>query len=260
MRWCRIRLDGRATYALIEGAEVVEVEGSPFTEYQLTARRHPLSEIRLLLPVEPKCMYAMGANFASHVDWVGGSHGVEVSLPDDVQVGHRSPAALIGPDESIVIPPDAPGPLEAEGELVVVIGRPGRAIPREDAPGHVLGYTLGNDLGDRGWQKTDRTNWRWKNSDTFKPLGPAIAMDIDPLEQEIVVRVNGEVASRYETEGMVFDVATIISRLSQYVTLGAGDLIWLGSGAATQPSLRPGDVVSVECVSIGVLRNTVSIP
>jgi 2-keto-4-pentenoate hydratase/2-oxohepta-3-ene-1,7-dioic acid hydratase in catechol pathway len=201
----------------------------------------------------------MGGNFRAHVDWVGGSHGVKISLPDDVQVGHRSPGALIGPGEAIVIPPDAPGPLEAEGELVAVIGRSGKAIRREDAPGHVLGYTLGNDLGDRGWQKTDRTNWRWKNSDTFKPLGPAIATGIDPLGQEILVRVNGQVASRYETAAMVFDVATIISNLSRYVTLSAGDLIWLGSGATTQPLLRPGDVVSVECESIGVLRNTVTV-
>jgi len=259
VKWCRIRLDGRSTYAVIEGDEAVEVEGSPFTENRLTARRHSVSEIQFLLPVVPICMYAMGGNFKPHVDWVSESHGVKVDLPDDVQVGNRSPAALIGPGEAIVIPPDAPGPLEAEGELVAVIGRPGKAIRREDAAGHVLGYTLGNDLGDRGWQKTDRTNWRWKNSDTFKPLGPAIATEIDPLEQEIVVRVNGDVASRYETEAMVFDVATIISRLSQYVTLGAGDLIWLGSGAATQPSLRAGDMVSIECESIGVLRNTVSV-
>jgi 2-keto-4-pentenoate hydratase/2-oxohepta-3-ene-1,7-dioic acid hydratase in catechol pathway len=258
VRWCRISLDGRSAYAVLEGDEAVEVEGSP-TEHRLTTRRHPVSEIQFLLPVAPRCMYAMGGNFRAHVDWVGGSHGVKISLPDDVQVGHRSPGALIGPGEAIVIPPDAPGPLEAEGELVAVIGRSGKAIRREDAPGHVLGYTLGNDLGDRGWQKTDRTNWRWKNSDTFKPLGPAIATGIDPLGQEILVRVNGQVASRYETAAMVFDVATIISNLSRYVTLSAGDLIWLGSGATTQPLLRPGDVVSVECESIGVLRNTVTV-
>lgn len=259
MKWCRIRLDDRSAYALIDGDEVVEVEGSPFTEHRLTKRRHLVRKVQFLLPIRPSCMYAMGANFKAHLDWVADRHGVTVSVMDEVQVGHRSPAALIGPDESIVVPTDAPGPLEAEGELVAVIGRAGKAIRREDALGHVLGYTLGNDLSDRGWQKTDRTNWRWKNSDTFKPLGPAIATGIDPLDQRIVVRVNDEVVSRYETAAMVFDVATIVSRLSRYVTLNAGDLIWLGCGAATEPALRPGAVVSVECESIGVLTNTVRI-
>jgi 2-keto-4-pentenoate hydratase/2-oxohepta-3-ene-1,7-dioic acid hydratase in catechol pathway len=257
MKWCRIRLADRSAYALIEGDEVVEVEGSPLSDFRRTEHVHDSNDVQFLLPVVPRCMYAMGANFKAHVDWVAGHHDVKVSVPVEPQLGHRSPAALIGPEDSIVIPPDAPGPLEAEGELVAVIGRPGKGIRPQDVADHVLGYTLGNDLSERGWQKTDRTNWRWKNSDTFKPLGPVIATDMNPLDQTVVVRVNGEIMSSYETANMVFDVRTIVSRLSRYVSLGAGDLIWLGSGAASEPPLHPGDVVAVECTSIGILQNTV---
>jgi 2-keto-4-pentenoate hydratase/2-oxohepta-3-ene-1,7-dioic acid hydratase in catechol pathway len=201
----------------------------------------------------------MGANFQAHADWVSGHHDLKVSVPRDPQFGHRSPTALIGPDEPILLPPDAPGPVEAEGELVAVIGRPGKSILPEDVADHILGYTLGNDLSERGWQKTDRTNWRWKNSDTFKPLGPAIATEIDPLDQTILVSVNGNVVSGYDTSAMTFDVQTIVSTLSRYVSLGAGDLVWLGSGAATEPSVKPGDIVTVACKSIGVLRNKVQV-
>jgi 2-keto-4-pentenoate hydratase/2-oxohepta-3-ene-1,7-dioic acid hydratase in catechol pathway len=100
-----------------------------------------------------------------------------------------------------VIPADSPGPVEYEGELVAVIGRKARNVPEEKALDCVRGYTLGNDVSERSWQKTDRTLWRAKSADTFKPMGPRIVSGIDPMNQVIEVRVNGRTVSSYNTSG-----------------------------------------------------------
>jgi 2-keto-4-pentenoate hydratase/2-oxohepta-3-ene-1,7-dioic acid hydratase in catechol pathway len=178
-------------------------------------------------------------------------------VPEQADIGYRSAAALVGSGADIVIPRDSPGPVEYEGELVAVIGRKARDLSEKDALGCVAGYTLGNDVSERGWQRSDRTLWRAKSSDTFKPMGPWIVDGIDPMAQVIEVRVNGKTASRYETKGMIFSVAHYIARMSRYVTLHPGDVIWMGCDGATLPALRPGDLVEVVNDAIGVLANPV---
>jgi 2-keto-4-pentenoate hydratase/2-oxohepta-3-ene-1,7-dioic acid hydratase in catechol pathway len=156
-----------------------------------------------------------------------------------------------------VIPADSPGPVEYEGELVAVIGRKARNVPEEKALDCVRGYTLGNDVSERSWQKTDRTLWRAKSADTFKPMGPRIVSGIDPMNQVIEVRVNGRTVSSYNTSGMIFSVAQYISRMSRYVTLYPDDVIWFGCDGATEPALKSGDLVEVVNDKIGVLANRV---
>jgi len=156
-----------------------------------------------------------------------------------------------------VIPADSPGPVQFEGELVAVIGKTARHLSEADALNCVLGYTLGNDLSERTWQKQDRTLWRAKNCDTFKPLGPFIATGLDPMNLIISVRVNGQEASRYSTSKMLFSAQHFIARITQYMTLHPGDMIWLGTDEATEPDLKNGDVVEICNDQIGVLRNPV---
>jgi len=156
-----------------------------------------------------------------------------------------------------VIPADSPGPVEYEGELVAVIGRKARNVSEEDALDCVRGYTLGNDVSERSWQKSDRTLWRAKSADTFKPMGPRIVSGIDPMNQVIEVRVNGRTVSSYNTRGMIFSVARYISRMSRYVTLYPDDVIWFGCDGPTEPALKDGDWVEVVNEAIGVLANRV---
>jgi len=121
----------------------------------------------------------------------------------------------------------------------------------------VLGYTLGNDVSERTWQKSDRTLWRAKNSDTFKPMGPCMVSGIDPMAQTIEVRINGKTVSAYQTKDMIFGVAHYIARMSSYLTLHPGDVIWFGCDGATVPALQHGDRVEVVNETIGVLANRV---
>ena len=151
----------------------------------------------------------------------------------------------------------AAGPIDYEGELVAVIGRKTRNATEKNALDCVAGYTLGNDVSARGWQKSDRTLWRAKNCDSFKPMGPAIVSGIDPMAQQIDVRVNGMTVSSYSTSGMIFGVAHYIATMSRYLTLHPGDVIWFGCDGATLPALQPGDLVEVVNEHIGVLANRV---
>jgi 2-keto-4-pentenoate hydratase/2-oxohepta-3-ene-1,7-dioic acid hydratase in catechol pathway len=112
-------------------------------------------------------------------------------------------------------------------------------------------------VSERTWQRSDRTLWRAKNSDTFKPMGPRIVPGIDPMNLVIEVRINGKTVSSYNTKGMIFGVAHFISRMSQYLTLHPNDVIWFGCDGATEPALQPGDVVEVVNEAIGVLANRV---
>jgi len=202
--------------------------------------------------------YAAGLNFRAHIDWANAHHGGSYKVPMQADIGYRSRNALILSGEDIVIPKDAPGPVEFEGELVALIGKKAKNLTEKNALECVAGYTLGNDVSERSWQKSDRTLWRAKNSDTFKPMGPYIVDGIDPMAQIIEVRVNGKTASSYSTAGMIFSVAQYLSRMSQYLTLHPGDVVWFGCDGPTLPALKPGDLVEVACDSIGVLSNQVT--
>ena len=201
--------------------------------------------------------YAAGLNFRAHIDWANREHGGTYKVPAQADIGYRSNNALICTGEDIVIPKDSTGSVEFEGELVALIGNRIKNVSEKEALKHVAGYTLGNDVSERSWQKSDRTLWRAKNSDTFKPMGPAIVDGIDPMAQQIDVRINGKVVSSYNTSGMIFGVAHYISRMSRYLTLHPGDVIWFGCDGATLPALKDGDLVEVTNDAIGVLANRV---
>lgn len=207
-------------------------------------------------PVIPRNFYAAGLNYLAHIEWANG-RGASHEVPQQPDIGYRAASALVGSGDDIVIPADSPGPLEYEGELVAVIGRKARNVSEEEALACVRGYTLGNDISERSWQKSDRTLWRAKSADTFKPMGPRIVSGIDPMNQVIEVRVNGRSVSRYNTKGMIFGVARYISRMSRYVTLHPDDVIWFGCDGPTEPALKDGDLVEVVNEAIGVLANRV---
>ena len=247
MKWGRMELEGHAIDVRLEGNEVVAHGG----------RRFPLAGAKLLPPVVPSNFYAAGLNYRAHIEWANSHLGTSYKAPTQADIGYRSNNALVGSGAEIVIPADSTGPVEYEGELVAVIGKRARNLSEKDALGCVAGYTLGNDVSERTWQKSDRTLWRAKNSDTFKPMGPWIADGLDPMDQVIEVRINGRTVSSYNTSGMIFGVAHFLSRMSRYMTLHPGDVVWFACDGATLPALQEGDLVEVENAAIGVLSNRV---
>jgi len=257
MKFGRFEDHGKMFYGIVEGDAVHELAGSPFDNDLKTGRRHSLAALKTLVPCMPYNFYCAGLNYAAHIEWANKRTGGNRKLPEKADVGYRSPNALIAVREAIVIPADSPGPVQFEGELVAVIGKKARNLSEADALSCVLGYTLGNDLSERTWQKEDRTLWRAKNCDAFKPMGPFIVSGLDPMNLTISVRVNGKTASEYSTSKMLFSAQHYISQISRYMTLHPGDVVWLGTDGATEPDLKDGDVVEICNDQIGVLRNPV---
>ena len=256
MRWLRYEADSREHYGIIEGNEVVEVTGDPFAGYQTTRIKRKLNDVKFLVPVVPKTFYAAGLNYPEHVTEAAKKLGREPELPKEADIGYRANNALIAHGETIVIPHDAGELVQYEAELVAVIGTKAKHLSERDALSCVLGWTIGNDMSERTWQRQDRTLWRAKNSDTFKPMGPWIETDFDLDKAMTIVRVNNEEADKFRTNNMVHGVAKFISRMSQYLTLYPGDVVWMGTEGAPA-NLKHGDVCEIEITGIGTLRNPV---
>ncbi len=256
MKWCRFQKNDAPSYGIIEGDEVIAVSGSPFEEYQRTNDRYPLGSVKLLVPVIPPTLYAAGLNYREHVIEQAEKRGVKPEFPPEADVGYRANNALVADGEAIVIPRDATELVQYEGELVAVIGKRCKNVSEAEALDYVFGYTIGNDVSERTWQRGDRTLWRGKNTDTFKPMGPWIVTGLDPAELEVMVRLNGREVAHYRVSDAIFSVPTFISRMSKYLTLYPGDVLWMGTDGAPE-NMKHGDVVEVEIPGIGVLRNPV---
>lgn len=256
MRWARARHEGSITYGVIEDEKFRPIQGSPFDEWSFTGAAAPWADIKLEVPVIPPTFYACGLNYAAHVRKYAELAGREPVLPAKPDPGYRANNALIAHNETIVIPHDAGPRVQYEGELVVVIGKKVKHLTEENALSAVFGYTIGNDVSERDWQQSDRTFWRSKNSDTFKPMGPWIETDIDLATMMTRVRVNGEETLAFQTRDMIFGIETFLATLTRNCTLYPGDMIWMGTDGAS-PNLKHGDVVEVELDGIGVLRNPI---
>ncbi|MBW8270104.1 fumarylacetoacetate hydrolase family protein [Caldovatus aquaticus] len=254
MRWIRYSAEGRTGYGILEGDRIREVRGDPFEGYEPTGRVRALDAVKIEVPVIPRTFYCAGLNYVGHIREQAAKRGEAPSIPTRPDIGYRAANALIAHGEDVIIPRDASEKVHYEGELVVVIGRKAKHLSRAEALSCVLGYTIGNDVSERTWQRSDRTLWRAKNTDTFKPMGPWIETDLDLEAAETIVRLNGEITARFETNRMLFGIATFLSAMTRYLTLWPGDIVWMGTDG-TSPDLRHGDVVEVEITGIGTLRN-----
>jgi 2-keto-4-pentenoate hydratase/2-oxohepta-3-ene-1,7-dioic acid hydratase in catechol pathway len=245
--------NGLTAHGVIEGNDVTRIEGDVFGDHTRTAERVPLADVRLLAPVMPRKILAAAVNYQSHVT-TAGSVTKSDEAPPEPQLFLKPSSSVIGPEDAIRLPPVRR--VDAEGELVAVIGRECRGVSAEEALGYVLGYTCGNDVSARHWQRDDLQWWRAKGSDTFSPIGPVIATGLDPADLRLITRVNGEEKQAASTKDLIQTVAQLISFASQSMTLEPGDLIFTGTPGET-PVIKDGDTVEVEIEGIGVLRNTV---
>jgi 2-keto-4-pentenoate hydratase/2-oxohepta-3-ene-1,7-dioic acid hydratase in catechol pathway len=249
-RYVRYDHGGKTAYGVLEGDSIRELSGSIFESPKATGKTVKLSEVRLLPPCQPTKIVAVGLNYKSHL-----RDRQAASYPG---LFAKYPTSIIGPDDSIVFPPGARN-VHYEGEMVVVIGKKAKNVTAEKAPQYIFGVTAGNDVSERDWQKNDLQWFRAKASDTFGPLGPAIVQGLNHNDLLLQTRLNGEVVQSQRTKELIFDVETIVSYVSQFVTLMPGDLIFTGTPGTTK-AMKPGDVVEVEIEGVGVLRNKVAVP
>ena len=261
MIWCRFQtrdaVDAeQANFGIVEDDRVTEVRGNPLDDYAVSNHVYSLDEVKLLAPIKPGMLYAAGPNYRGHVEGMAARRGTPPSYPDRPSPNYRSVHAIIATEENIVVPRDCSGAVQPEGQLAVVVGKKARNVPVSQAIDYVFGYTIGNDISQRPWQQADRTMFRGKNCDTWKPMGPWIVTGLDPKSFRIIVRHNGEVWEDFSSADQIWDTATWISELSQYATLHPGDVLWMGTEGA-DGDMFPGDIIEVEISGIGTLRNYV---
>lgn len=240
-KYIRFQTASGAAYGIVDGAAVHEIRGDLFGSQERSGATFALDQVKLLYPCEPSKILAVGRNYKSHLG--------DRQAPERPEMFYKPISALQHPGAPIVIPEGAAN-VHFEGEMAIVIG------PRAT----IFGVTCGNDVSDRDWQNgphKDLQWWRAKGADTFAPLGPAIVTGLDYGNLMLETRLNGEVVQRQSTADLTFDCAAIVSWVSRWVTLLAGDVIYTGTPGATR-AMKPGDVVEVAIEGIGVLRNPVA--
>ena len=244
-RYVRYSLGGATSYGILEGDAIRELKGDLFASPAPTGRRVKLAEVKLLPPCVPSKVIAVGLNYKTHLG--------ERSAAEYPGLFAKYPTSIIATEEDIVIPPDAAN-VHYEGEMVVVIGKRAKNVSKADAKSYVFGVTAGNDVSERDWQTADLQWFRAKATDTFAPLGPAIVTGLNYNDLLLQTRLNGEVVQSERTKDLIFDVDTIVSYISRYITLEPGDVIYTGTPQTTRP-FKEGDTIEVEIEGVGVLRN-----
>lgn len=224
----------------------------------------PLDSLQLAAPIPKpqKNIFCVGKNYAAHAIELGS----EEDIPKAPIFFSKTPTTVIGPNEKIPRHKNVTDALDYEGELAVVIGKTGYAISEEDAFDYVFGYTIINDVTARDLQNRHIQYLLGKSLDGTCPMGPFIVHKSqipDPHQLQIETKVNGEVRQKASTNQMIFNIPTLISTLSQGMTLEAGDIIATGTpagvGIGFQPPkyLHSGDRIEITVEGIGTLINTI---
>jgi 2-keto-4-pentenoate hydratase/2-oxohepta-3-ene-1,7-dioic acid hydratase in catechol pathway len=249
VRIARFTVEDEVDFGVVEGDEIAQITGHPFAPFTFTGYRYPIADIRLLAPIIPSKVVAVGKNYADHAKEMGGE------APSAPVLFLKPSTAVVGDGDAVQYPSSSER-VDYEGELAVVMGRLCRDVPPERALDAVLGYTCANDVTARDQQAADGQWSRAKGYDTFCPLGPWIATNVDPADLEITTTLNGEVKQRARTSDMLHDVPTLISYISQVMTLLPGDVVLTGTPAGVGP-MRVGDEVAVTVDGIGTLSNRI---
>jgi 2-keto-4-pentenoate hydratase/2-oxohepta-3-ene-1,7-dioic acid hydratase in catechol pathway len=254
-RFVRYQSEDGVSYGLVDGGEVWEIEGDLFGSYTVSPNSFDIGDLEILAPTVPSKVIAVGLNYRSHLDMAARDLGTSDEVAQYPGLFAKYPTSIVANGADIVRPADSEN-LHFEGEMVLVIGKTASNVSAEEAEDYIFGVTVGNDISERDWQAADLQWLRAKASDTFGPVGPFIVNGLDYGNLMVQTRVNGEVRQSASSADLIFDIPTIVSYVSRYVTLFPGDLIFTGTPGTTQ-ALVPGDIVEVEIEGVGILSNQV---
>ncbi len=254
MKILRFEADGKTSCGLVDPGtgKIREIAGVPFDAIQITGRGFALDEVRVLAPVVPSKIVAVGLNYRDHAREMG------KTIPPEPLIFLKAPSALNDPGGDIVYP-RASSRVDHEAELAVVIGRKAKDVARKDAAAVILGYTCINDVTARDLQVKDGLYARAKGFDTFAPLGPWIETDLDPSALAVRCLVNGQVRQDGNTREMGATVPELVEFISHIMTLFPGDVIATGTPPGVGP-VQVGDEIRIEVEGIGALTNRVVAP
>src|SRR3954465_2017463 len=246
------------SFGVLDGdGNVAQIEGHPFGQISFTGARYAQADVRLVSPLLPSKVVAVGKNYAEHVKEMNTG-----DAPTEPLLFLKPSTSVIGPGDAIRIPPGSTN-VHHEAELAVVIGARGaRHVRPDQVAGSIFGYTIGNDVTERDMQRSDGQWTRAKGFDSFCPIGPWIETDLaglgkDPADLEVASSVDGEPRQRGRPSQLLFDIPTLISYISDVMTLLPGDVVLTGTPEGVGP-IRPGQVVECTVEGLGTLSNTVT--
>jgi len=242
----RVRMGMGGRYALERDGGLYWLEGHLFGDYH-TGMLIEDVPMKFTAPVMPSKIIAIGLNYKDH------AAEMNKKLPAEPLVFSKPPTAVIGPDEPIRIPAWA-GRVDHESEMAVVIGKRAYNVKADRAMDYVLGITCLNDVTARDLQNKDVQYTRAKGFDTFAPMGPCIAIGLDPSNLAIEGWVNGEKRQSSNTDQLIFPVPELIEFVTRFCTLEPGDIITTGTPSGVGP-LKPGDRMMVKIAGVGALSN-----
>src|SRR5688500_5704584 len=252
------------SFGVLDGdGQVAQIEGHPFGQISFTGARYVPADIRQLSQMLPSKVVCGGKNYAANIEEMKGQTCIFSGMaPTEPLLFLKPSTSVIGPGDAIRIPPGSTN-VHHEAELAVVIGARGaRHVTPEQAATSIFGYTIGNDVTERDMQKSDGQWTRAKGFDSFCPIGPWIETDLpglglDPADLEVTCTVDGEPRQQGRTNQLIVDVPTLISYISQVMTLLPGDVVLTGTPSGVGP-IRPGQKVECSVQGLGTLTNSVA--
>lgn len=222
-----------------------DVFGSPSFDKQATPRKG----VRILTPVLPTKIIAVGLNYADH------AREQNKPLPKEPLIWIKATTSLI-PDGAKIEVPYPAHRTDFEAELAIVIGRKIRNVTAAAAARYIFGFTASQDISDRTIQNSESQWCRAKSFDTFTPLGPYVETKIDPTDLTIQLFQNGQLRQNSHTRQMIFNCYELVSFISANITLLPGDVILTGTPAGVGP-IQSGDRLEVRITGLAPLNNTV---
>ncbi len=243
VRYGRAQKDTTEIWGIIRNETFLELQEAPWISTKTTGRVLSLSSLKLLPPVDPSKVLAVGLNFRSH----SGNSGAEKP-----ELFAKFPSSLHS-EGDVLIPRDATN-IHYEGELVIIIGKKIKNGNIEEARQAIFGLTIGNDISERNWQSSDLQWIRAKASDGFAPVGPFLVQGVDWSDLMVSTYVNGELRQNESTAMLIHSPEEIVSWTSQYISLEPGDIIFTGTPGQTQ-AIKDGDIVEVRIEGLGSLTN-----
>ena len=235
---------------LVDADEIHVIKGSFGDHYEVSGKKHRISEVRFLPPVIPTKIVCVGQNYLGHIEELG------APVPKEPIIFLKPPSCLIGHEHPIIYARDAER-IDYEGELAIVIKHRMKSVNESDTLNYVLGYSCFNDVTERNMvAKNPFLLSLSKGFDSFGPFGPWIVTDLDPNQLMLKTYLNGEIKQQDNTKNCVFSVQHVLSFISKYMTLFPGDIVITGTPRGIAP-MKSGDTVEVEMEGIGTLRNTV---
>lgn len=252
-KYIRIKTESGAAWAEEVDGKALLLDCTPYLGGKKTGQQMELSQVSLLAPFEGNKMVCVGKNYFDHIQEMQDAFGDAVP---EKPVLFIKPSTCVNDPDGIIPYPAVSKRVDYEGELAIVIGKKMTHVSEEEAMNYVFGITVANDVTARDIQKSEGQWTRGKAFDLFAPVGPRIVTGLDPADQTVITRLNGEEKQRSNTSLLIHTVPKLLAFITEAITLLPGDFVLTGTPAGVG-AMQPGDVVEVEIPTVGILRNRV---